>query len=414
MGYNCFIAVSTREQMSNIPPLLFRAEDGDVAIWLESSESIEKKWLQGVPDILEDRGIRSIKVAIGQDINDPTAILNACTQGLKKLEALQGQCEQMNIILNGGTKLCSIAIVQVVQKLKTDNTLNMPVDYLYGDGAPVCVRMQQGDRFSSSQIYTYNEQSQISFDEMIRMKGYRTQCHDAQVWRWGDKAKTMPKYGTDEPYTRWLHYAWGRNRNKESGDITPLTDWPKRVQEKWNSKQVDDEPWWNNEKQSWRIGACFEDVVWRRVICFLQSQKDRFESVVQECWKNVKIVGEGNRSFSEMDVVLVLRNGIVIYIECKTQTHSIGELNASSDRLRQCSGNLSKMCVVSPMFASFENNEGGGTMKAMFQSLQSWSKQKYSVAIPYSLHPAPSEDNKEGDFESSMERLLSQYALKRG
>jgi len=85
------------------------------------------------------------------------------------------------------------------------------------------------------------------------------------------------------------------------------------------------------------------------------------QKVIQSVWRNVSICQKAtpNREMAEWDIVLVLKNGIPLYIECKAfeGTASQKELDARSVNLRQASSNLALMIVCAPIYTKFQNEK---------------------------------------------------------
>jgi len=425
MKYACFVAISTGNQVSNLPPILDRAKAGDRVVWLESKEAKNRDWVKGANAVLKLRNIKTFRQPVEGDVNDPTNIADAFKYGLTQVGASHELCHKINIILNGGKKLSPIGIVLAVQELQTEQNLSAPIDYLYGDNSPSCLQVHEDDILSPMVQWEYDDQSSPSLDEIFQTKGYRAECNPSDVWRWGDTPVALPRYGSDKQYTGWLHGVWYKNQYNKGG-IRKLSDWPPARRESWDKHIDGGEPWWLEGKNRWNIGSCFEDIVWQRVVYFLQKRESQLRSVVKECWKNVKIPDcIIDDQIAELDVVLVLTNGILIHLECKSHAVDFKDMDARIINLQRSAGNLAKMMIVTPMFPTFSEKQWFPEMHARYIRIQQWAMRGSSV-IPYTLPEPPNfyqlPPNREGQsdsgpypfsgsFESELDTLLKPYCL---
>jgi len=423
MKYACFVTISTGNQVSNLPPILDRAKPGDRVVWLESDQAKKNDWIKGAGDVLQRRDIKNFRQPIIGDINDPTNIADAFKAGLAQAGANHERCDKLNIILNGGKKLSPIGIVLAVQELQIADQLSVPVDYLYGDDRPACLQIHEDEILSPMVRSEYDDQSSPSLDEIFQTKGYRADCHPANVWRWGDAPVAMPRYGSDKNYTDRIHKAWFHH-SQPHGNLKKLIHWDSREQDRWDKLVDKSEPWWLEEKGRWNIGPCFEELVWQRVIYFLQERKTQLRPVVKECWKNVKIPDcIIDDQIAELDVVLVLTNGILLHLECKSHAIDFKDMDARIINLQRSSGNLARMMIVTPMFPTFAQRKWFPDMHKRYTRIQQWAMRGSSV-IPYTLPEPPSNyqlsqgDQPEGipypfsgSFEMALENCLKPYCL---
>jgi len=388
MNYTCYVAISTGNQASNLPPILYEAKAGDRVVWMESDEAKKLDWGSGARNVLKQRGINNLRQPISNYINDPINIAHAFKEGIAQAGVHHERCKKLNIILNGGKKLSPIGIVLAIQELQAEGQLNVPIAYMYGDDRPACLQVHENDILSPMGWWEYDDQTSPSIDEIFQTKGYRAECHPDHVWRWGDAPINMPKYGSDKQHTGWLHDVWHKNSN--NGGIKPLSKWSEKRLESWEKFSDKNESWWDSSKERWDIGACFEELVWQRVVYFLQERETKLRPVVKECWKNVKIPDKIiNDQIAELDVVLVLTNGILIHLECKSHSVKFKDMDARIVNLQRSSGSLARMMIVTPMFPTFSQRAWFPDMHERYSRLQQWAL-RGSKVIPYTLSEPPS------------------------
>src|SRR5436190_24325677 len=78
-GQQLFVLVSTGQNVANLPPVLERANPGDLVLWVESAFAREKKWAAGARRVLAEHKLEVLPGGIeGQDINAPDEVANAC------------------------------------------------------------------------------------------------------------------------------------------------------------------------------------------------------------------------------------------------------------------------------------------------------------------------------------------------
>lgn len=94
-------------------------------------------------------------------------------------------------------------------------------------------------------------------------------------------------------------------------------------------------------------GFKFEDYVYRRFLMWCKNNKDVFD-IIQSIKKNV-MVKENQTIFLELDIAILLKNGILLHIECKsTERFPIKELTARLEKLHQATSPYSQMVLCFP------------------------------------------------------------------
>jgi hypothetical protein len=102
------------------------------------------------------------------------------------------------------------------------------------------------------------------------------------------------------------------------------------------------------------VGPLFENEVAMRVQGWLEEYGHLY--AVEEAWLNVTVSKNGHRnSDAEFDVLLLLAHGAVIHLECKSGVASQKDLDARLSTLRDTTSNNSKMHIVVPCYADFQD-----------------------------------------------------------
>ena len=97
------------------------------------------------------------------------------------------------------------------------------------------------------------------------------------------------------------------------------------------------------------IGPSLERAVARRVWGWLQANP---HPAVQSVWIGVTIAREntGHQAEAEFDLLLVLKNGVLFHLECKSANVEPRDLDVNTHRLRQAGSQLARSAVVIPVF----------------------------------------------------------------
>jgi len=115
----------------------------------------------------------------------------------------------------------------------------------------------------------------------------------------------------------------------------------------------------NNRTTEKRLGSFFEECVAYRLIQFL-NERQHFQNVISEIWFNVKILNPLANASSEnvdaeLDICIVLKNGILVPIECKTyDTTDEKDFNSRINKLKQAGGLYGRYYVCLPFFPHVE------------------------------------------------------------
>ncbi|MDW8221614.1 MAG: hypothetical protein RMJ82_01530 [Gemmatales bacterium] len=169
------------------------------------------------------------------------------------------------------------------------------------------------------------------------------------------------------------------------------------------------------------LGEQFELAVAKRVV-HLASQPPH-DQVVQSVWVGVKVGREVNpcEVAAELDVLLVLKNGILIHVECKTGTWERKDIDARIANLKRLGSLSARLAVCTPMFTHAPKHLDDN-LQRMHENRMRLEKTPDIHYIPYTLPNQPrryiarnssSEDVYEvGTFEEAFAELLKEYVLR--
>jgi hypothetical protein len=99
------------------------------------------------------------------------------------------------------------------------------------------------------------------------------------------------------------------------------------------------------------LGARFERLVAQRVVD-LVCKEPSYGAIVQSVWMGVKVspISDPGTVVAELDVLLVLKNAILIHIECKAGIWDKKDLDARIANLKRIGSSIARFCVCAPMF----------------------------------------------------------------
>jgi len=372
------------------------------------------------------------------------------------------------MILNGGKKLTPIGLVLAVQEARGTLPEHCEVKFLYGDHQPAQLKIHSGDTLANQEIITYNPAKMLKITELFQLKGLSISWD--KKWVWGNQVADE-RYGMDADLTRLVHDCYARGFDGNQGDPISTTDWP--AYQKWTepsqirwqeaiSKQLKyynivvhngdldslsgsisasvrkffpktmqrelsteehanlAKDGWINQDNSMQLGFRFELAVWHRTVRFLYEHPE-YKVLVKECVLGIRVERDRKQE-SELDVVLVLTNGIPIHLECKTWAFAKKDADARIQVLQQASSRLAIMYAVAPMFPSMDGEEWFGAMHQRFQGLIATIGKEKVIAFTMPKPPATynvqtqkkTESFHSPDaFETSLKKILNRFLPKK-
>ncbi|MDW8244323.1 MAG: hypothetical protein RMJ88_14025 [Thermogemmata sp.] len=369
---NLFVLVSTGQRVANLPPVLELAQPGDKALWIESEEARVRNWTDKPKTLLERAGLRTISVVSVAHVNDPALLTTALAP---VVDSLVDRFDSTYLVTNGGTKHTPIGLLAAFHRLS-------PM-LLYGEEKPVVYCVYPKEFTTPATIQTYSRHH-LDLADILYLNGYtfaKGSCHQ-QIW----PNKLPPtiqdeRYGLDEEYTYQLHaqhFVWKSVSTKgERVSFEHLSSLIPHEYQRWirSVQQVRMVMNWQNlcnlynstlnlansgkraasKRESGvavptaRIGDALERAVARRV---REWQEVHSHPAIQSIWAGVRIARETTPEIvvAEFDILIVMKNGILVHLECKSASADGRELDVNIHRLQQAGSHLARSAVVVPFF----------------------------------------------------------------
>ncbi len=373
-----FLVVSTGQNVANLPPVLEYAAPEDIVQWIESAEARRGNWSQGAKEVFKQFGLRFSPPINVDSVNDPTELMRACATAVANWSR---QDVEVYLVANGGNKLAPLGLWLAWRGLH-------PV-ILYGDDRPaVCHEYRLDD--TPHATWAPYRRHRLDLPEIFRASGHRIVRGEAERFWPGalpDEIVHEP-YGVDRNETRQLHAAFYCGELPDlaaSGEDIPYDRLTELLSSerllRWKSGlkplQVSCGPpseglykpiyhaTVNLAREAREaaarqppvrrrpLGPAFERAVVRRVHAYLQARRP---GCVQSAWRCVSVANESepNRIVAEFDVLLVLTNGILLHLECKTASDvEQKDLDARLLNLQATGSRLAQMALCIPLYTQF-------------------------------------------------------------
>jgi len=436
---NLFVLVSTGQKVANLPPVLEIAKPGDQILWVESDEANQRDWTSAPRAVLEDQGLVTVTVARLAHVNDPSLL--ATTLG-PFAQSAADQYEVIYLVTNGGTKHTPIGLLNTFRAYAPR--------LLYGDERPTVYSIFPSGLSEPPQVSPYTRH-RVDLADILRLNGYTyaTGSEHQRIWPGViPQAICQERYGVDEDYTYDLHtqhYRWAsvsgevqRVRFDEVATLVPeaYQRWtrtlnplrhamtPQNLSNVYNGTlNLADAASRAARRQASgvtppaaRIGDSLERAVARRVRDWLEQNP---HPAVQSVWTGVKIARENTPHIvdAEFDILIVLKNGILFHLECKSANVESRDLDVNTHRLRQAGSQLARSAVVVPIFTRRTTTPWFTALHSTRVRLQdqlgrqqvlpfTWPNQPETYQLPDS---EPPEQIRCDTFENRLTALLRPY-----
>lgn len=431
--------VSTGQKVANLPPVLELAQAGDHFLWIESDEAERLGWTRAPQKILERFGMVSAGKARVAQVNDPSLIKSNLDPIVKT------QCakyENVYLVMNGGTKLVPLGLVLAFRDYRPY--------LLYGDERPAVCRIYPADLSSPARVLVYRRAS-IDLEEILHLNGYTLAkgSRHRKIW-----PGTMPadieseRYGEDESYTVNLHAAhhqWYLRRKMTEQvrfeDIRKLAPkgyqtWLRTMRQmlygfnvdilrqiyyatmklRAKAQQVASTRASQITPPQARLGEALERAVARRILKWLAANDS---SAVESVWMGVSIARETQPDIThaEFDILIVLKNGVLLHLECKSADVEFRSFDVNTFRLRSAGSQLARSVIVVPIYTRHQKTEWFAELSRNWEEIQ--EKLGPEFIIPFTLPGQPVSFTmgegetvrtvKCGGFEEHFSKLLRPY-----
>jgi len=149
---------------------------------------------------------------------------------------------------------------------------------------------------------------------------------------------------------------------------------------------------------------------------WLQDEEQaEIKNILAGAWSNVRIARRDQPQINvqELDIALLLRNGILLNLECKAGQFDTKDLNSRIFVMWESTSLQARMAVVVPMFTACPDAEARAAQRARWNRLQNL---KGMTQIPFTLPGQPSHwpeadqcPDPVPSFEQSLRKLLQGY-----
>jgi hypothetical protein len=420
---NLFVALSTGQSITNILPILELAETGDQVLWVESATAKQQQWGKGACDVLRRHDISNV-ISLELPDDDPASLQEA----LRQHEALQNSGVAVNLIGNGGTKL---------QMLAAFRALNGHLDeLLYSNNQP-CILERQSYRQGRPEPvirHVYNRHS-VDLGDVLACNGREIVAGSERLLWPTQEQPPLTRYGTDEEWTRACHQRvadWAKNhphKPKKAFDCGRACELAPEEAEKFRRQildacglpkntpikksvlediynrahRLDREAWefqskhGSHDQEVPNLGRDFEDAVAARVVRWLMMHP-QYANIVQSVWQNVKIrLAHGREDTAELDVALLLKNGVLMALECKSFDAQIKDMNSRLGELQRSASQLARIAICAPSYPLFNTDSWCRELIRNVERMNHWSQFKL---IEFTLPNQPGKGQK--TFEDAL------------
>lgn len=455
-----FIAISTGQMVALLPTFIEFAKTEDSIYLLETDQAKKSTWSNGAIQVLKGRNIPNItKIDIGSTIKD-------LSQSLKTNLKTHNSFSEVFVVGNGGTKL---QLLNLWQEL---HCLGMKPKMLYGEANP-CGYIYESDLTQCESVHYYTGAS-ITLAEVLAASGHQFSKGDKHKKIWPETTRPIHEslYGIDPDYTAKLHDAHKKvedhKRVSESKSlpkfnevVSILSDLDNELEKYYNSiiegskklvtsydektkryyicsnnkslaeikenksvlsslfntvikasqKAINTANSKEIARPSESLGQALENAAANRVYDWLNNNP-KLAEIVSEAHSGVKVSHQKNldQVIAEFDVVLVLKNGVLINLECKSHDVNRKDMDARNNNLQKSASNLARTYVVFPIYSQFSDRDWFMYIHNLKDNFQH---------IAFTLPGQPSEyqtTEKDGvkthkvlNFEESLNKVLKSY-----
>lgn len=376
----CFIAISTGQNIANVAPLLAVARPEDAVVFIETADAVQRGWTAPALQVLHTHGLTRLQ-RLTLESNEPAELYRAAQQ-------FSWPAGEKIIVGNGGTKPQSMALYEALRA----NTpailysLDRPCQLQWfseGPGAPVrneayaTTRLRLEDVLSlrgmrlnvpAQALWGEGKLTQQALQQAAVSRGYgfetaaTFELHDQHALREAERRMaettlTLPRWAHIEQvspeeagkfvraYANALNLPLERMSDLERPQVGSLFNTAAGILER------------SQRPRSARtvppLGAAFEQALAAR-LCRLLASPDLPTEHILGIWRNVKVdsTKEPGVIQLEADLLILLKNGLMLAIEAKSHTAETKELDARLANLQRAGSQLARIIVCSPLYTA--------------------------------------------------------------
>jgi hypothetical protein len=318
---NLFVLIDTIHNIANLIPLMENIKDknSDVIIVI-TEKPVEKNInLQNLKNILEKKKIKNIVISTHYEFQEE----------LKKY--ISDDLENLYFIINGGKKIQFLEVYFTITNLLK----NKPIILLYSLIKPC--QYYSVDSYYNNKSYQYFSKHGVDLKEILFLKNYKLNY---------DKSTCI------FPNNQKIDTTSFSIIQKEIKDF--LNNFNSLLKEKFNLggkiKEIIIKIFSKENKYS--FGEKFEELTVKRLLYFMDKHPD-YKKIIQSIWKNVYVSNSNKQDNyqAEFDIIIVLKNGILLYIECKSGLLQQKDIDAKFANLQKTSSLFSSMIVTFPILS---------------------------------------------------------------
>lgn len=423
MSHRLFICISTGQNIANVAPLLAEVKNGDRILFLSSPGARYGQWTAPALEVLTRHGFAVEDKGVSGD--EPQAFAAALTE-LPMSAAAGG----IVFVANGGSKLQALAVFDALRTQAA--TADRPLLLLYSDDRTVRLMWFEQSIEGVARPQPYPD-TPLCLADVLRLR--RKVVADVpnaegqllyEAGRLSDVgrayAEQPSRYGEDAAATRAAHAAAAqREALSATFSKTVLPRWKQVVQidpegaervrrtlsqtfRLPHIREAQLESLYNFILKSATqvidhqsqlaavppvpardaLGPQFERAVHARLCRWLDEHRPGY---IQSVHANVKIANASTPGIVllEADVLLLLKNGLLIMIEAKSHTAEFKDLDARIANLRRSASELARLWVCSPLYTDFADEEWFGVQHNFAERVKAHGL----VHIPYTLPQQP-------------------------
>jgi hypothetical protein len=408
--HHVFMTIATGQAVSNLPPILEYGRPGDAVLWVESPEAQQRQWIFGPSQVLKQAGLHILSPHLTvNDINNPFELQHKTQARIPQLQNWRPV-----IVTNGGPKLSPIGLLKAWEAQR-------PV-ILYGNVPTVTLRIFPNGLEAPPEDRPY-QHHQLDLLQILHSSGHEPfhldQYPPTRLWPTTTLLPLMT-YGEDPDYTRQVHHEHDQfaacGQASAANFELPTFHEISHLRQQGLLTQKELDKWidglvnffgrikngskLNSPKQfitsnfritellygttknliehanslktrlahkisppTTHLGTLFEQAVARRLLIWLK-QWPYTTQVIQSVWSNIRIAHSRSPDIqtAEWDIVLVLRNGLLLCIECKSFDAEQKDLDARLLNIQRAGSNLADMIVCAPLYTAFSNKSWFSTM----------------------------------------------------